>query len=88
MFRTLIAAGLLAFSLPAAAAPVAVLVAIPIPAGMPRPQLEGLFQQSVPQYQALPGLVRKYFTIGDDNRAGGIYLFASRAAAEAWFNDA
>ena len=75
-------------SAPALAAPVAVLVAIPIPPTLDRPKLEGLFQQSVPQYQKLPGLIRKYFTIGDDNRAGGIYLFTSRAAAEAWFTDA
>jgi hypothetical protein len=32
--------------------------------------------------------VRKYFTIGDDGRAGGIYLWSSRAAAEAWYTDA
>jgi hypothetical protein len=51
-------------------------------------ELEGLFKASVPDYQKLPGLVRKYFTIGDDGRAGGIYLWSSRAAAEAWFTDA
>jgi hypothetical protein len=73
---------------PAAADPVAVLVAIPVPAGMPRAQLESLFKASVPEYAKLPGLVRKYYTIGDDGRAGGLYLWSSRAAAEAWYNDA
>ncbi|OYU34243.1 MAG: monooxygenase [Novosphingobium sp. PASSN1] len=64
------------------------LVAVPIPAGMPRDRLAGLFVAAVPDYAKVPGLVRKYFTIGDDNKAGGIYLWSSRAAAEAWYNDA
>ena len=75
-------------SVPAAAEPVAVLVAVPVPKGMPKAQLEALFRQSVPEYAKLPGLVRKYYTIGDDGRAGGIYLWSSRAAAEAWYNAA
>jgi hypothetical protein len=74
--------------IPAAAEPVAVLVAVPVPKGMPRAQLEGLFRQSIPEYAKLSGLVRKYYTIGDDGRAGGIYLWSSRAAAEAWYSDA
>lgn len=85
--RILFAALLLAAA-PAAADPVAVLVAVPVPAAMPRPQLEAAFRAAVPDYQRLPGLVRKYFTIGDDGRAGGIYLWSSRAAAQAWYNDA
>jgi hypothetical protein len=76
--RLLLAATLLALAAPAAAAPVAVLVAVPIPAGMPRGQLEAAFKAAVPDYQKLPGLIRKYFTIGDDGRAGGIYLWSSR----------
>ncbi|MEI6485895.1 MAG: hypothetical protein WCO11_06460 [Sphingomonadales bacterium] len=72
----------------AQARPVAVLVAVPIPAGLPKDKLEGLFAASVGDYQGRAGLTRKYFTIGDDGRVGGIYLWESRAAAEAWFNDA
>ena len=83
---SLIAVALLA--VPVAAEPVAVLVAVPVPRGMAKAQLEALFRQSVPEYAKLPGLVRKYYTIGDDGRAGGIYLWSSRAAAEAWYNDA
>lgn len=90
--RYLLAAALLASAAsplaPAAAEPVAVLVAVPIPAGMPKERLAGLFRAAVPEYARVPGLVRKYFTIGDDGRAGGIYLWASREAAEAWYNDA
>ena len=45
-------------------------------------------QQSVPQYQSLPGLARKYFTLSEDGKFGGIYLWRSRAEARAWFSDA
>ncbi len=86
--KTLLIATVFALAAPVAAAPVAVIVAIPIPPSLDRARLEALFEQAVPQYQKLPGLIRKYFTIGDDNRAGGIYLFTSRAAAQAWFSDA
>ncbi len=78
----------LSFATAAAAEPVAVLVAIPIPAAMTQDKLRELFAASQPQYRALPGLIRKYYTIGDDNSGGGIYLFASRAAADAHFNAA
>lgn len=73
---------------PAAAGPVAVLVAVPVPPGLPRAQLEAAFAGSVGDYQGKPGLIRKYYTIGDDGRAGGIYLWESRAAADAWYNAA
>ncbi len=85
--KTLLLALLIAAA-PVAAEPVAVLVAVPIPAAMPRDRLAGLFQAAVPDYARVPGLVRKYFTIGDDGKAGGMYLWSSRAAAEAWYNDA
>ena len=67
--------------------PVAVVVSIPLPSGIPREQAIAAMQKSVPQYQALPGLARKYFTLSDDGRFGGIYLWNSRAEAQAWFSD-
>jgi hypothetical protein len=73
---------------PAASGPVAVVVSIPIPRGITREQAVAAMQKTVPQYQALPGLTRKYFTISDDGKFGGIYLWSSRAAAQAWFSDA
>lgn len=73
---------------PAIAAPVATLVAIPVPPQIDRTALVKLFDASQPQYRAVPGLIRKYYTIGDDGRAGGIYLWTSRAAAEAFYTDA
>jgi hypothetical protein len=73
---------------PAAAQQVATLVAVPVPPGLSRAQLETLFEASVPQYRAIPGLVRKHYTLGADGRAGGIYLWKDRASAEAWYSDA
>ena len=47
-----------------------------------------LFESSAPKYQNLKGLVRKYFPRAEDGRtAGGVYLWETRAAAEAVYND-
>jgi len=82
-------------SAPAQAAPapgnpsaVAVVVRIATPAGVTREQVVALMAAAVPQYESIPGLVRKYFTIADDNTFGGIYLFRNRAAAESFFSAA
>jgi hypothetical protein len=41
------------------------------------------FQSTAPRYQGMPGLLRKnYFMSEDGRRAGGIYVWASRADAE------
>ncbi len=88
MRYTLFAAAFLTLASAASANPVAVTVNIPVPPQMTREQLVRLFDASQPQYRALPGLIRKYYSIGDDNRAGGIYLWSSRAAAEAHYNEA
>jgi hypothetical protein len=41
------------------------------------------FQSTAPRYQGMPGLLRRnYFMSEDGRRAGGIYVWASRADAE------
>src|ERR1700682_2565205 len=41
------------------------------------------FQATAPKYQGIPGLLRKnYFVSEDGRRAGGIYVWASRADAD------
>jgi hypothetical protein len=41
------------------------------------------FQGTAPKYQGIPGLLRKnYFMSEDGQRAGGIYVWASRADAD------
>ena len=42
--------------------------------------------KSAPIYRDVEGLIRKDFLNGEDS-GGGVYLWESRAAAEAWFND-
>jgi hypothetical protein len=41
------------------------------------------FQSTAPKYQGIPGLLRKnYFVSEDGRRAGGIYVWESRADAD------
>ncbi|MBU6379569.1 MAG: monooxygenase [Gammaproteobacteria bacterium] len=63
---------------------IAVVVIAKIPAGAPRAKVEEGILASVPTYQKVPGLLRKVFIVNEDSY-GGMYVFASRAAAEAWF---
>jgi hypothetical protein len=72
----------------ASSGPVAVVVTIPIPAGTSRDKVLAGMQISIPQYQAIPGLARKYYTLSEDGKFGGIYLWRNRADAQAWFSDA
>ena len=52
--------------------------------------LRALLDAAAPAYRAAPGLIRKYFLDGDargagPGRAGGVYVWESRAAGEAFF---
>jgi Putative mono-oxygenase ydhR len=54
---------------------------------LPKPttleEITKTFQSTAPRYQGMPGLLRKnYFMSEDGRRAGGIYVWASRADAE------
>jgi hypothetical protein len=66
---------------------VAVLVQVPVPAGLDRASLVSAMAKTVPLYKSVPGLLRKYFIISDDGKFGGVYLWESRAKAEAWYDD-
>jgi heme-degrading monooxygenase HmoA len=45
------------------------------------------FESTAPKYQGLRGLIRKYYLRGEDGRrAGGVYLWETRADAEAVYN--
>ncbi len=62
-------------------------VTIPLPGGK-RPN-DAVTAQSVAAteiFKDVPGLRRKYF-LNHETGGGGIYEFASRAEAEAWFHD-
>lgn len=50
---------------------------------------KAIFQGTAPRYRGMAGLVRKYYLFDPDTgTGGGCYLFETRAAAEAIFNDA
>ena len=49
------------------------------------------FQQamldSVPKYEGIDGLIRKYYVSSEDKKiGGGIYLWESREKAESWYD--
>ena len=47
------------------------------------------FEQSAPSYQGLPGLLRKHYLLAPDGSVGGgVYLWASRADAERFYDEA
>ncbi|MGA8156617.1 MAG: YdhR family protein, partial [Rhodoplanes sp.] len=46
------------------------------------------FQATAPKYQEIPGLLRKNYWLSEDGRrAGGVYVWASRADAERLYTD-
>jgi hypothetical protein len=49
-------------------------------------QMKAVFQSTAPKYLNLPGLLRKnYFVSEDGLRAGGIYVWESKARAEQFY---
>lgn len=49
---------------------------------------KSLFESTAQRYRGMAGLIRKYYLYDPaTGMAGGCYLFESRAAAEALFND-
>ena len=69
-------------------AAVATLVQIALPAGVTRQRLLAEFRAAVPQYQQVPGLLRKHFIVSDGGTFGGLYLWADEGSAKAWFTPA
>lgn len=63
------------------------IVRFPAPAGLTGAKLRAVLEDGVPRYQALAGLHRKYFA-GNATHGSGIYEWESRAAADAFYNDA
>ena len=46
------------------------------------------FRAAVPEYEAIPTLEDKYFTLTEDGYFGGIYVWHSRDAAQAYYSAA
>lgn len=50
---------------------------------------KAIFQSTAPRYESQPGLIRKYYVLSEDGMtAGGVYLWQSRQAADALYDDA
>ncbi|MEM7134960.1 MAG: YdhR family protein [Myxococcota bacterium] len=67
---------------------VASVVKTPIPEGLDAAKVQAEFEAAAPRFASVPGLLRKYFVMSDEGSAGGIYLWESRARADAYFDDA
>ncbi|MCU0701057.1 MAG: YdhR family protein [Myxococcaceae bacterium] len=50
--------------------------------------ITGKFIDSIPEYAAVPALEHKAYTLSDDRRFGGLYLWPDRASAERYFDEA
>lgn len=65
------------------------IVRFPLDPPLPADEVRDMFEASAPSYQHLPGLLRKHYLRAEDGAtAGGVYLWESRAAAEAVYDEA
>jgi len=59
------------------------IVTFQLPKATTAEEMSAAFQAAVPMFQSVPGLLTKYFYVSEDGRrAGGIYVWASRADAD------
>ena len=58
-----------------------------LPQGTTREDMLSVFKATGPNYQGMPGLIRKYYLYGDEGTAGGACLWESREAADAVYTD-
>jgi hypothetical protein len=65
-----------------------VVVQIPQPESRSKDEIRALVEKAVPRFQGLDGLSIKYFLLTEDNKVGGVYIFESRAKADAFFTEA
>jgi len=70
------------------AKPVVGVVEVATPWYAPAFLVRSRMRDTVPEYASLPGLAFKYFSISEESRFGGIYLWQTAAAARGWFNEA
>ena len=64
------------------------IVEFKLPAPVTVQQARETFLSTAPKYRDMPGLIRKYYFVSEDgNRAGGIYLWRSRSAADEVYTD-
>lgn len=65
------------------------IVRFPLDSAMSADAVRASFEASAPSYQGLPGLLRKHYLLGEGGTVGGgVYLWETKAAAEAVYNEA
>ncbi|MEO0369388.1 MAG: hypothetical protein AAF197_11490 [Pseudomonadota bacterium] len=64
------------------------IVRVPPPWYAPRFLINRSMKSLIPEYADLQGLHHKYFSIADDDRVGGIYLWRDTSAALSFYNEA
>lgn len=68
---------------------ITVIVEFKLPQPMTRSQARDTFLSTAPKYQGMPGLIRKYYYLSPEgDKAGGIYLWQSRADADRVYTEA
>lgn len=64
------------------------LTSFTLPEPISRDDAIAIFRSTAPTYRGVPGLIRKTYVLYPDGvTVGGIYLWRSRAAAEAMYSD-
>lgn len=59
-----------------------------LPKPITRDEARRIFLSTAPKYQGVPGLVRKVYVLSQEgDTAGGIYLWKSRADADAMYTE-
>ena len=65
------------------------IVRFPLDPMVPADDVRAAFEASAPSYQGVPGLLRKHYLRAEDGSVGGgVYLWESREAAEAVYDEA
>jgi hypothetical protein len=67
---------------------ITVITTFRLPKPITRDEARTIFLSTAPKYQRAPGLVRKVYVLSQEgNTAGGIYLWNSRAEADAMYTE-
>ena len=67
---------------------ITVITMFQLPKPITREEARSIFLSTAPKYQGVAGLFRKCYVLSQDgNTAGGIYLWNSRAEAEAMYTE-
>ncbi|HEX8606273.1 MAG TPA: monooxygenase [Pseudoduganella sp.] len=65
------------------------ITAFALPNPITREEARSIFLGTAPTYQGVPGLFKKHYVLSEDGlTVGGVYLWNSRAEAEAMYTDA